>query len=75
LAGFANSLTFSRLAEAFGLDYVKPEDTKSFIDAYQQAQKSDRSCIIEVVTDREVNRAAHVTLQNRIRVTLSRENK
>ncbi|UCG61595.1 MAG: 2-succinyl-5-enolpyruvyl-6-hydroxy-3-cyclohexene-1-carboxylic-acid synthase [Candidatus Zixiibacteriota bacterium] len=65
--GTPHNLSFERITGAFDLDYYRPESTGTFVRLYEQAQKSKRPSVIEIVTNREENREAHFTLQNKIK--------
>ncbi len=65
--GTPHGLEFSRAAQMFGLNYYSPKTMSDFNDAYQQALKTKKSVIIEVMTDREQNYKLHRDLQNKIK--------
>ncbi|UCE23398.1 MAG: 2-succinyl-5-enolpyruvyl-6-hydroxy-3-cyclohexene-1-carboxylic-acid synthase [Candidatus Zixiibacteriota bacterium] len=65
--GTPHGLSFEKTASMFGLGYFRPDSKQSFVDMLRQAQASEKSSIIEVVTDREKNHAAHLKLQDEIK--------
>jgi 2-succinyl-5-enolpyruvyl-6-hydroxy-3-cyclohexene-1-carboxylate synthase len=64
--GTPHGMSFEQAAGMFGLAYSKPATGKAFVGAYQNALKSSRSTIIEVVTDRNENIKIHKALQEKI---------
>ena len=48
---------FADAAKMFGLEYLKVQSTSEFAAAFQQASTSDRSTVIEAITDHQYNMA------------------
>ncbi len=55
--------SFEEAAATFGLDYHRPETSAAFVDVYEQACTASGSALIEVQTDREINRRVHERLE------------
>lgn len=64
--GTPHQMTFKHAAELFELDYSCPGSNREFRTAYRKAQRSDRSTIIEIQTNRDHNFALHKEIQNKI---------
>jgi 2-succinyl-5-enolpyruvyl-6-hydroxy-3-cyclohexene-1-carboxylate synthase len=67
------NLSFKAAAQLFGLAYVKPNTTREFLVAYDQALAATTATLIEVVTDRQENARLHRELQEKIVATLKQE--
>jgi 2-succinyl-5-enolpyruvyl-6-hydroxy-3-cyclohexene-1-carboxylate synthase len=57
------SLNFELAAKLFGLGHVQPHTPAELAAALQQALAGSRSTLIEVSTDRAINRALHAQLE------------
>ncbi len=68
--GTPHALTFEKAADMFGLGHCRPESNAAFVEAYQQAQNSGTSTVIEVTTDRRENARYHLVLQEKIKSIL-----
>lgn len=68
--GTPHDLTFEHAARQFELPYAYPATRDEFKSALDKALSIERSCLIEVRTDRAANRNAHDALQQRIREAL-----
>ncbi len=68
--GTPHSYTFANAAAMFELNYAQPQDDKQFAKAYIQAQKSQTSTIIEIITSREENVKVHKNLQAQLITSL-----
>jgi 2-succinyl-5-enolpyruvyl-6-hydroxy-3-cyclohexene-1-carboxylate synthase len=64
-----HGMTFEGAARMFGLAYAQPEDMESFVSAYLEACDSDRSCVIEICTEREGNVALRERIMSALRQT------
>ncbi len=71
--GTPQNVSFQHAARMFDLDYHKPVSMAEFASAYQSALSSERSTLIEVVTDRQENYALHAALREQIIATLKIE--
>jgi len=58
--------TFEDAAATFDLPYHRPETPTDFRAAYEEACRSGESALIEVETNREVNRRVHEALERRV---------
>lgn len=65
--GTPHDLSIEKMAGAFDLDYCRQDDRDQFVDTYQRAQRSGRSSVIEIATDRENAYQQHRSLQELIR--------
>ncbi|MBN1869268.1 MAG: 2-succinyl-5-enolpyruvyl-6-hydroxy-3-cyclohexene-1-carboxylic-acid synthase [Candidatus Omnitrophica bacterium] len=64
--GTPHNLTFSAVADLFGLNYARPETPLEFAKIYTVALKSRTTTIIEIMTHRGYNLKAHNELQHQI---------
>ncbi len=71
LFGTPHGFGFSKAAEMFGLDYSCPETNMEIDVCAREAIDRNRSCIIEVRTDRAENLRLHRELDARIRAALA----
>ncbi len=61
-----HGFVFDQAAAMFDLPFVRTDDTRTFVSAYQTARQSERSSIIEVSVDREQNQKFHDRLIDEI---------
>jgi 2-succinyl-5-enolpyruvyl-6-hydroxy-3-cyclohexene-1-carboxylate synthase len=64
--GTPQHVTFEHAAHMFDLCYVNPTSMAEFEAAYRAATMSERSTLIEVVTDRQENYALHSQLREQV---------
>ncbi|MEL7334910.1 MAG: thiamine pyrophosphate-dependent enzyme, partial [Planctomycetota bacterium] len=50
-----HQIQFQHAAEMFGIDYTRVSQLQAFRDAYSAAIGSDRTTVLEVLTDRQIN--------------------
>jgi 2-succinyl-5-enolpyruvyl-6-hydroxy-3-cyclohexene-1-carboxylate synthase len=67
--GTPQNVSFEHAARMFNLNYNKPTTITEFESMYKATLGSDRSTLIEVVTDRQANYALHAALRERITAT------
>jgi len=60
--GTPHEWDFESAADQFELPYARVEDLETFEEAYEEAQETGRSCVIEVQTDRRDNVRVHRAL-------------
>ncbi|MFC1553259.1 2-succinyl-5-enolpyruvyl-6-hydroxy-3-cyclohexene-1-carboxylic-acid synthase [candidate division KSB1 bacterium] len=68
--GTPHSISFKNAADMFGLEYHQPKNQKEFSTLYSSIQKTGKSAVIEVLTDRKENFDLQQELQNKIRSVL-----
>jgi 2-succinyl-5-enolpyruvyl-6-hydroxy-3-cyclohexene-1-carboxylate synthase len=69
--GTPHGLEFSHAATMFGLDYYHPQTQTEFIEYYTQSLANNKSAIVEVTTDRQVNWQLHQEIQAEIQQKIS----
>jgi len=70
--GTPHGMNFEHAARQFGLPYVRPATPSDFEEAYTTATGRPGATLLEVVTERDTNRAAHRALQSRIAAVSTR---
>jgi 2-succinyl-5-enolpyruvyl-6-hydroxy-3-cyclohexene-1-carboxylate synthase len=68
--GTPHGLTFESAAKLFEIAYYQPQTQEEFIQVYQTALDSQKSCLIEVITERSKNYQHHQELQQKIKAVL-----
>lgn len=61
---------FREAAAMFGLAYHRPVNNLDFLTCYREAQRSGKSAMIEIISDREANLRLHRQFQQQIVETL-----
>ncbi len=65
--GAPHGLNFGEIVRGFGLDYRNPRTMAEFEEVCRAALESDRSCVIELNTDRRQNVVDHKAIWDNIR--------
>jgi len=64
--GTPHHLNFRRAAEMFGIDYNNPKTNNDFVRVYRKTLRTNRSNIIEIVSERKQNLKIHRDLEENI---------
>ena len=63
----SHALSFKNAASMFALSYMAPQTLEEFVELYHKAVRAHEPTLIEVVTDRKLNHANHLRIQNKIK--------
>ena len=69
--GTPHGLSFKHAAGQFGLDYFQPKSIKEFSQVYATCQKSHKSSVIEIKTNRSENYKLHQEITDTLKKVLS----